>query len=171
MKSIFETSEILVFPDLQCHPERSRGANLRRLRWFDFAHHDETSIFQKSLFTIVILVCCLVMTASFSFAQRSKDDETIVKTSSFKVAKGGSLTISVEAGNVRIIPWSKNEVGIRAEGDDEEDFEDLRMDLRGNTVHINNESSCNSCDVVYEVQVPEEFDLDIHTSDGNIEIQ
>ena len=99
------------------------------------------------------------------------DDKGIVKTGSFKVTKGGSLVISVEAGNVRIIPWDKSEVGIKATGEEEDDFDEFRMNLRANTVHIDNESYCNSCDMVYEIHVPSEFDLDIHTSDGNIEIQ
>ena len=32
--------------NLQCHPERSRGANLMNLKWFDFAHHDKLRVFQ-----------------------------------------------------------------------------------------------------------------------------
>jgi GWxTD domain-containing protein len=69
MNTHIETSEIFVFPNLQCHPEsRSngerdklrRGAILNKILWYDFAHHDKIEIFQKFhifIYLIAVLLC------------------------------------------------------------------------------------------------------------------
>ena len=118
------------------------------------------------VFCVLVLACSSLLTA-----QKYSDRWGVEKKESFKVAKGGKLVLSVEGGDVRIIPWDKNEVAVRALSDEEEDFEELQMNLRENTVRVENYSSCSECDIQYEASVPKEFDIKIQTSAGNIEIQ
>jgi DUF4097 and DUF4098 domain-containing protein YvlB len=117
-------------------------------------------------FYVLVLAC-----SSLLMAQKYSGRWGVEKKESFKVAKGGKLVLSVESGDVRIIPWDRNEVAVRAMSDDEGDFEELQMSLRENTVRIENYSSCSSCEIQYEASVPKEFDINIQTSAGNIEIQ
>ncbi|MFI5251028.1 MAG: DUF4097 family beta strand repeat-containing protein [Bacteroidota bacterium] len=124
-------------------------------------------LFHDLFWTIVLMIAF----SSILTAREDDDQKPVVKTNSFKVQKGGTLRMSVEAGDVRIIPWDKNEVAVKATSEDEDDFEDLNMDMHGNTLRIDNQSSCSSCEIRYEVNVPDEFDLDIETSEGNINIQ
>jgi DUF4097 and DUF4098 domain-containing protein YvlB len=117
------------------------------------------------------IICILVLScSSLLLTQESSDRWSVKKKESFPVGKGGKLVLTVDGGNVRIIPWDKNEVAVRALSDNEDDFEDLTMDARNNTVRVSNTYSC-ACDVRYEVNVPKEFDLNIHTSTGDIDIQ
>jgi DUF4097 and DUF4098 domain-containing protein YvlB len=118
------------------------------------------------IFGMLFLVCAGLLTA-----QKNSDRWSVEKKESFKIGKGGKFVLSVEGGNVRIIPWDRNEVAVRAMSDDEEDFDELKMELRGNTVRIDNYSSCISCDIQYEASVPKEFDINVQTSAGNLDIQ
>jgi DUF4097 and DUF4098 domain-containing protein YvlB len=125
----------------------------------------------KSSTRFFIIIAAALAFSTLLTAQKNSDRWSVEKNGSFKIGSGGKLVLTVENGDVRIIPWDKKEVAIRAMSDDEDDFEDLKMDLRENTVRVTNYSSCSSCDIQYEVSVPKEFDLKIETSAGNINIQ
>jgi len=88
-------------------------------------------------------------------------------TKSFTVSKGGTLEVSVSQGDIRILPWDRNEVLVKVPGSDEEDMEDFRIVQDGNNVVVRGDSNV----VRLEVNVPSQFNLDLHTSGGEIEIR
>ena len=112
----------------------------------------------------------ILLIAGTMFCAPAKASEA-AQTKSFKVAKGGSITISV-SGDVTIIPWDKDEAVMKVEGIDQEDVKDLEMSQSGNTLTLSFESRySHSSDLSFTVSLPKQFDVDIRTSGGNIEFE
>jgi hypothetical protein len=112
---------------------------------------------------------------TFGYAVDQDQPAKGVTSKSFTVTKGGMLEADVRVGDFRISTWDKNEVSIKVTGLDKEDLEDLEMTQTGNTVHI--EFGGRGGDwgdwhrnVHYAISLPSQFDLDIRTSGGDIEI-
>src|SRR5262245_16561318 len=62
-------------------------------------------------------------------------------TKSFTVSKGGTLEVSVSQGDIRVLPWDRNEVVVKVPGADEEDMEDFRIVQDGNNVVVRGDSN------------------------------
>lgn len=128
----------------------------------------------NSFLRLLALLCCF---APAVHAAVPDGDDDLVKSNSFAVSKGGHLEVAVGEGDIRIIPWDKNEVFVKARGIDQEDFDGLKWSLKGNTVVIRNRNSSewgwssSSSRVRYEINVPASFNLDLGTSSGEIDIQ
>lgn len=89
---------------------------------------------------------------------------------SFTVQKGGNLEVDVDPGNVRVEPWSKNEVFIQAENIDDRHPEKLEMTQSGNTVKLKyRDRRRNVNDLHFIINVPVEFNAHILTTGGNVE--
>ena len=58
----------------------------------------------KFLFTVILTSACLLIFVIKTIAQDG------YKTESFKVSKGGRLTVGLSAGDIQIKTWDKNEV-------------------------------------------------------------
>ena len=120
----------------------------------------------KKNFVILLLI---IVTTSFSFAQKKSDEASDFQTKSFTVQKGGLLEVDVEPGAVRIEPWSKDEVMVEAEGIDERHPDRLVMTQSGNNVTIRYRDSRHQTDrLIFTVKVPSTFNVDIQTSGGSI---
>jgi DUF4097 and DUF4098 domain-containing protein YvlB len=101
----------------------------------------------------------------------AQTDQGAVKTKTFTVGKGGRLDLSVDGGDVRIVSVDKGEVTVTAFGTEEDDFEDLRMEMRGNAVWVENFSGGGgSNEMRYDVSVPPQFDITVRTTNGMIRI-
>lgn len=100
--------------------------------------------------------------------------ETQQSSKSFKVSKGGLLKINLVTGKIRINTWDKNEVNVQMEdmGDaDQMNAHQVKIYQSGNTVIVENRGgggwpSSNNV----SVSVPEEFNADIKTNQGDIDI-
>jgi hypothetical protein len=101
-----------------------------------------------------------------AFSGFTEDDS---RSKSFTVGKGGTLSVSVDGGDIRINVWDKNEVYVKADGIDEEDMDRLKMKQDGNDVRVefrNRRSwgGWNSNHVRFEITVPSQYNADLHTS-------
>jgi hypothetical protein len=85
-------------------------------------------------------------------------------TKSFDVRKGENLSLKV-SGDVKVESWSKDEVYIEVSGVRKSNIEDLKINQEGNTVFINFKSND---DATFLIKTPEQFNLDIKTSGGDI---
>ncbi len=85
---------------------------------------------------------------------------------SFPVTEGGTLELTTRVGDTAVIPWEQNEVSVTARGVSESDV-DVVQD--GNTVHIAYNGRWNRA--FFEVRVPSQFNLDLRTAGGDIEVQ
>lgn len=95
------------------------------------------------------------------------------KKQSFKVDKGGNLDVSVNTGSIRIITWDKDEVLVNPRGIYDEDLDNVKATQSGNTIHVTyTEGWGGSADeVVFEISVPAQFNVNIRTSSGDLEVR
>ncbi len=89
------------------------------------------------------------------------------QSKSFKVSKGGTLEVSVQAGDIRLNPWEKNEVYVKASEIEEDDADNLEMTQVGNSVRVEFHSRWGSTPR-FDISVPAEFNVDLQTSGGDI---
>ena len=80
---------------------------------------------------IAAVLCALPLLLAFSGSATGDS-----RTKSFTVAKGGTLSVDVEGGDIKINVWDKNEVSVKADGIDEEDADRLKMTQSGNDVSV-----------------------------------
>jgi hypothetical protein len=108
------------------------------------------------------------------------DDKKIEQQ--YFVQPGGKLQIDTEVGSVSIIGTERNEVLITvyARGEQVElDKLDIKMNQDGNTIAIDGRYSRGHfrwfntewLDVLFEIEVPKKFNIDLRTAGGNIEIE
>ncbi len=91
---------------------------------------------------------------------------------SFTVTKGGQLEVSVSAGDIQLKTWEKDEVNVVVDGIDEEDMANVKVTQSGNTVRVEYRPRWNSSsDVFFKISLPAQFDADVRTSGGNIEVR
>jgi len=95
------------------------------------------------------------------------------RTKSFSVSKGGMLEVTTSRGDIRISPWEKNEVYIAVDGLDDEDIDKVKMTQNGNTVRVSYRSrwSNGSGHISFSISVPSQFNIDISTSGGDLEVK
>jgi len=123
----------------------------------------------KNRITAVIAVLVL-----FTLSVSAQKDSG-VREKSFTVNKGGRLEVSVRSGDIRISPWSQNEVRIVADGIDEEDLDRLRMTQSGNTVRVEFRPRGRDWggwngSPRFEISIPVDFNVDMKTSGGDLEL-
>jgi DUF4097 and DUF4098 domain-containing protein YvlB len=100
------------------------------------------------------------------------DSDESKQTKSFNVAKGGELEVSVNCGDIRLATWDKDEVTVTVDGIDDEDMKDVKMTQTGNDVRVEYRPRWNwSGDVIFRISLPAQFDADVHTSGGNIDVR
>jgi len=109
-----------------------------------------------------------------TFYPAAPADEQGARTKSFSVSKGGMLDVEVDGGDIRIDVWEKNEVLVQVEGIDEEDLDRLKMSQKGNTVIVELRRRgrwWSSDHTRFNITVPSEFNADLRTSGGDIELR
>ncbi len=99
----------------------------------------------------------------------------------FQVTPGGLLTLGTDAGSVKILGTSSNEVSVVAElrgrDRDIDDFE-ITAEQSGNNVDVKGKMhnggswfwNSVDIDVEYTVSVPHDFSVKMHTAGGNIDV-
>jgi DUF4097 and DUF4098 domain-containing protein YvlB len=93
----------------------------------------------------------------------------------FDVKKGGNLIVDVEnaGASVEVKVWSRMEVEVTAHGIRESEMEDLEIGIDGNTVKVYFDpyrSRDGRSRVRFDINVPSQFNLDIGTSGGDIDV-
>ena len=101
--------------------------------------------------------------------------ETATTTKSFNVKKGGTLIVDIEdaAADITVNVWKKGEVLVKIDGFSEEALEDLEMTESGNTVRIEfygDGGWRKTRSARFSLNVPEEFNLQLSTSGGDIRV-
>ncbi len=114
---------------------------------------------------IMVTLIMLLATIAYGTTVYATDD---IVSKSFTVGNGGMLTVRIEGGDITITPWDKNEVYVQAENIDAEDKENLKLGQRGNSVYVEYDQS--ERDVKFYISVPQQYNLDLRTSGGNLKI-
>jgi hypothetical protein len=113
-----------------------------------------------------------ILLAALSVVAVAQKDEKGVRSKAFSVTKGGQLEVSVRGGDIRVTPWEKNEVFVQADGIDPDDLDRLIMTQSGNTVRVEFKPRRSrwSTSPRFEINTPSEFNVDLQTSGGDIDI-
>lgn len=126
------------------------------------------------LTTVLAVVLSLACTMEAGAAQKKFDKK-------FSVSPGGTLTIGTDAGSVKVVGTSSNEVSIlvdiRGREKDIERFE-VTATQSGNNVEVKGKARKGGSwfwdsfelDVEYTISVPHEFALRMNTSGGDITV-
>jgi len=94
----------------------------------------------------------------------------------FRVKAGQELIVDIErGGSVEVLGWDKNVAQILIEFDGYDcDPSEIKLEQKGDRIYVGIESglfdSHNNCDYTTTVRVPYEFNLDVETKGGNVEI-
>jgi hypothetical protein len=118
----------------------------------------------RVLVTALMAVFVTTVAAAREEAERSK---------SFPVNKGGTIEISTSVGDIRISTWEKSEVYVNVEGLDDEDLSQVKMSQNGNVVRVSYRTRWGdgSGHIRFNVNVPSQFNLDLNTSGGDLEVK
>ncbi len=121
-----------------------------------------------------LLSCALLLLPGMLVCAPQSDSEQ--RTKSFTVAKGGTLEVRVEGGDIKINVWEKNEVLVRAEGIDDDELDRLKMKQSGNDVlvefrHRRGWGGWDGGHQRFDITVPSQYNADLHTAGGDIELR
>ena len=123
----------------------------------------------------------LLLISSFSFAACTgfhpsmDDDLQLIKEKTFKISPGKDLAVDISSGNVTVTSWDKSEVNVKIWGN-EKAMKKMDFTLEGNEEMVKvtgkNKSSLTSwlsnISVEIEIKVPNEFNVNVNTSGGDI---
>jgi DUF4097 and DUF4098 domain-containing protein YvlB len=123
---------------------------------------------KKQLLVVMMVLFVVAMTA----ASAAKITEML---KSFDVKKGGTLIVEIDDAGADIVikTWDKNQVQVSVIGIPEVDFENLEISESGNVVRVEydgHDGWGRSRNARITVTVPTEFNLDLGTSGGDIEV-
>ena len=118
----------------------------------------------RTLIAVLVALCAATLLLAREEIERSK---------SFNVGKGGTIEVTTSVGDIRVIVWEKNEVNVNVEGLDDEDFSSVKMSQNGNVVRVSYRTRWNegSGHVRFDINVPSQFNLDLNTSGGDLEVK
>jgi DUF4097 and DUF4098 domain-containing protein YvlB len=121
--------------------------------------------------TYIRLIATALVVFLLSIFALAREEGARSKT--FNVSKGGTVEVSTSVGDIRISTWEKNEVYVTVEGLEDEDFDRVKMKQDGNVVRVSYRSRWNSwsSNVQFDISVPSQFNLDLSTSGGDLEVK
>jgi len=111
----------------------------------------------KFLFTVILTSLCILLFIVKTFAQEEHNIQ------SFKVNKGGSLKVEISGGDILIKTGNDNEVKVSTMED--EDYKDVSVSQDGNNITVE-----SSGYIDFVITVPPEYNLNLNTSGGDIEL-
>ncbi|MCY3553685.1 MAG: DUF4097 family beta strand repeat-containing protein [Gemmatimonadetes bacterium] len=96
------------------------------------------------------------------------------RTETFQVERDGRLDLNTRAGDITISTWSKNEAVVNVQGVPASGADDLRIRYEGGILRVDYDSrrwSMNrSRGLRFKIDLPSDFDLDLRTGGGDIEV-
>lgn len=87
----------------------------------------------------------------------------------FKVSKGGELSVNIASGDINVTAWDKDEVSVTATFFDDEEGEGLDIKQNGNNISIEHQNSWGST-ADLEIKIPSNFNLELNTTSGDIHV-
>ncbi len=122
--------------------------------------------------TILSVAFSALFVLSMNTYAALRDNEEGKDSKSFTVTKGGRLEVNVSGGDIELNTWEKDAVTVVVDGIDEEDMDFVKITQSGNTVRVDYRPRWNSSgDVLFKISLPAQFDADVRTSGGNIEVR
>ncbi len=96
------------------------------------------------------------------------------RTETFQVEKDGRLDLNTRAGDITISTWSKNEAVVNVQGIPASGADDLRIRYEGGILRVDYDPRGWSMNrrrgLRFKIDLPSDFDLDLRTGGGDIEV-
>jgi hypothetical protein len=132
------------------------------------AHAKNTALTAGKTLTAVIAVAALIALSAVNTAYAGNEDFR----KSFTVQPGGSFILSSDYGDIKIFTTNKNEVTVEIKDLDEKYFKNVQLLQQGNTIRLSYRSAGGwNDDLDFKITVPVNFNLDIKTSAGDIDLK
>lgn len=132
-----------------------------------------------------LLICTfgVLLFAQQTLAQQAlahTEDQSRIAGSSrsetFQVEKGGRLDLNTRAGDIIISTWRKNEAVVTVQGIPSGSADDLRIRYEGGILRVDYDPRFSGWSINrrkgmrFKIDLPAEFDLDLRTGGGDIEV-
>ncbi len=122
---------------------------------------------KKSLYPLILLVIFLLTIPAYA------KTEKVEKT--FSVNKGGTLVIECDQGSIYVGTYDGDEVfvSVKKRASSKEQLKNfgVQIEQRGNDVYVKGENGQNNLvGVVFSVDVPKEYNVELRTGEGSISI-
>ena len=131
-----------------------------------------------------LLVCTfgILLFAQQALAQQAlaaTDDQSRIagsRTETFQVERDGKLDLNTRAGDITISTWRKNEAVVTVQGIPANGADDLRIRYEGGILRVDYDprfrrySMNRRNGLRFKIDLPAEFDLDLRTGGGDIEV-
>ncbi len=118
---------------------------------------------------MMLAIISLIVVNVFASPRILRDGEKRTNKS-FTVSKGGTLDVSVNGGDIKIVTWEKNEVNVSYDPEDYDDESDLKITQQGNTVYVADNNNWGGGGR-FEISVPTQFNLQLETSYGDLAVR
>ena len=98
------------------------------------------------------------------------------RSETFQVERGGRLDLNTRAGDIIISTWKKNEAAVTVQGIPPNIESDLRIRYDGGILRVDYDPRYSPWSLKrgkglrFKIDLPEEFDLDLRTGGGDIEV-
>lgn len=134
-----------------------------------------TNYLYKQLTVLLLSFSAISFSACSSMDISMDDDLQLIKEKSFNISPGKELKVDVSGGDIIVTSWKKSEVEVNIWGN-ENAIEKMNFSIEGNDelvkVIAERKSSATSwfsnIQLEVEVKVPEQFNVDLNTSGGDI---
>jgi DUF4097 and DUF4098 domain-containing protein YvlB len=132
-------------------------------------------IIRSILFFIMIGLTLPLFACNNGMHISGNDDLQVIKEKTFPMTKGKDLRVKTSTGDITVTSWNKSEVYIKILGDDDAE-EKMRFEFKndGDLVEViaKKENSFSGwfsgIDLKFEIKIPNEFNVDLNTSGGDI---
>jgi len=127
------------------------------------------------------LIISLLFISTFSFAActgmhiSTDDNLQLIKEKTFNISPGKNLSVNISSGDVTVTSWDKSEVSIKIwENDNAMDKMDFTLEGNEEMVKVTGKnispltSWLSNISVEIEIKVPNEFNVNVNTSGGDI---
>jgi DUF4097 and DUF4098 domain-containing protein YvlB len=119
----------------------------------------------KANYLIIALVFLLVGVSQLMADEFENGERT------FKMGKGGTLTLEINSGSIHIKTWEKEEIKLETSGISEESLKSLEVTTKGNELLIKLWRNDDDEDYqVMEFTIPAQLNLNLKTMSGDVEV-
>lgn len=133
--------------------------------------------FDNSLLLLPIISLVLI-SCTIEVHSGPGDDKKVLHEKTFKTSPGKNFELKSSTGEVLVTEWDRDEVYVKISGDeDAEERMKFYFDESEDKIKVTAEKEgslfglfTNGIELIYEIKVPSEFNLNLHTAGGDIRL-
>ncbi len=125
---------------------------------------------------LVALILIFVLSLNNAFASTKDDDKKVIHEKKFQITPGKKINITVDAGDVIVTVWDKEEVYVKVTGNSNAaDKYNYTFNATSDEVTVKAERTggwnwFSNINLKFEIKVPKNFNINANTSGGDIKV-